>query len=163
MACAQSQDVDGPGAQSCRARPPAQRLATLRSTALSASGLVKNKNRRRDGLGPERRPLGFKTFQRGGRRSADPKGSETASYDRHDGSRGQRMGMHRGRQRFRKTDFCGRRYLNHDIAPGIHLDRVMAIRYNWKETSRLVSINQRKNKFRKSSIRSKCCDRSFVG
>jgi hypothetical protein len=40
----------------------------------------------------------------------------------------------------RKPDFCGGTYLNDQIALGIHLDRVMAITYNWKDIPRLVSI-----------------------
>jgi hypothetical protein len=45
----------------------------------------------------------------------------------------------------RKPDFCGGRYLDHHIALGIHLDTVMAITYNWKGISRLVSIYKLKN------------------
>ena len=43
----------------------------------------------------------------------------------------------------REPAFCDRMQLDHDIARHIPLDRVMAIRYNWKDISRLVRIDTR--------------------
>jgi len=54
---------------------------------------------------------------------------------------------------------AGCRLADQKIASRIHLDRVMAIMYNWKDVFWLVSIFSRKNKLGKSSIRSNYCDR----